>query len=440
MCFRTLWMFVSYPFGGLSDPLNGTPCRTRHLPSPSLFCLLVESRGMMYYPMKCFLIAGVCSILQSGASVNSVNYGARLTAGTASSGRKIELAYAHRSHLPPDVFYNRTFVRVWAESGEELGDGVKFVHHTNGTLERIILRPRGTRTLLPLDSNGRRSLIPSKSLHSLPIDIDIYLSLGLWFCVFFLAAFCDLYIFVSLEESWLFLVTIANIWYGSLCAANSVTLGSLTWALLVLWLTTGWTLSTSQMFLATTVEFIRKVISIFRRLRLEWELRQWESRNRQSILRKQLRKPGTYKRPSPQHSTTPLFRRGVNHDIYALLLPEELPQEKVYEPTPTMPMRHMYDPWAFNHVRKIGSGSFGNIIQVEHRITGKMMALKTLIMEENSCDDVHLEVRALLRMQRSHWYPKVLSTFMDGANFYILMVRNGYSLTVLLSHMCSAVL
>jgi hypothetical protein len=69
-----------------------------------------------------------------------------------------------------------------------------------------------------------------------------------------------------------------------------------------------------------------------------------------------------------------------------------------------------------------------------------MVALKRLIMEENSCDDVHLEVRALLRMQCSQWYPKVLSTFMDGANFYILMVRNRYSLTIPLPDMYLAVL
>ena len=426
----------------LPDPPNVIPSRTRHLlqVSPSLFCLLVGSRGMMYNAAKCFfLIAGFCFILQTEAFVNSPTYGARLTAGTSSLGRGIELAHIHRSHLPPDVFYNRTFMRVWAESGEELGDGVKFVHHTNGTLERIILRPRGTRTLLPLNLNGRRSLLPSKSLDYSPTS-DLYFSLGLWFCFFLLAAFCGLYVLVSLEEFWLFLVTIANIWHGSLCAANSVTLGFLKWALPVLRLMATWTLATSHSFLVTAAEFMTQVISIFQTLRLDWELRQWESRNRQSILRKQLRKPGTYKRPPPQHSTTPLFQRGVNHDIYALLLPEELPQEQVYEPTPTTPMRHMYDPWAFNHVRKIGSGSFGSIIQVEHRITGKMMALKRLIMEENSCDDVHLEVRALLRMQRSHWYPKVLSTFMDGANFYILMVCDGCLSIVRLSDMCLAIL
>ncbi|KIM39317.1 hypothetical protein M413DRAFT_29482 [Hebeloma cylindrosporum] len=375
----------------------------------------------MLNPKRCYIvIAGVGFILHSGASVNSPAHGARLTAGTASLGQNFELAHTHRSHLPPEVFYNRTFVRVWAESGEELGDGVKFVHHANGTLERIILRPRGSRTLLPLKSNGRRGLIPSKSLDCSP-PIDIYFGLGLWFCSFLLAAFCGLYILVSLEDFWLFLVAVADIWHGFLCAANSATLRFLKWALPTLWLTIGWTLATFQSFLMTTAEFIKQVISVFRRLRLEWELRQWERRNRESITRKQLRQPVTRKRPSPQHSTTPLFQRGVNHDIYALLLPEELPKEQVYESTPTTPMRHMYDPWAFNHVRKIGSGSFGNIIQVEHRITGKMMALKRLIMEENSCDDVHLEVRALLRVQRSHWYPKVLSTFMDGTSFYILM-------------------
>ena len=198
-------------------------------------------------------------------------------------------------------------MRVWGESGEELGDGVKFVHHTNGTLKRIILRPRGTRTLLPLNSNGRRSLLPSKSLDYPPTS-DLYFSLGLWFCFFLLAAFCGLYVLVSLEEFWLFLVTMADIdiRHGFICATNSATSGILKWALPVLRLTATWTLATSHSLLVTAAEFMTQVISIFQTLHLEWELRHWESRNRQSILRKQLRKPGTYKRPPPQHSTTPL--------------------------------------------------------------------------------------------------------------------------------------
>jgi len=181
-------------------------------------------------------------------------------------------------------------------------------------------------------------------------------------------------------------------------------------------------------------------MSIFQRLHTQWERRQWERRTRESIIRKQLSKPVVHKRPSPQHSTTPLFRRGVNHDIYALFLPEELPTEEVTKTISPIPIRHMYDPRTFNHVRKIGSGTFGSVIQVEHRITGKMMALKRLTMERNSCDVVYLEVRALLRMRRSQWYPKVLSTFMDRANFYIFMVRIRYPLTVPLSDVYLAVL
>jgi hypothetical protein len=117
---------------------------------------------------------------------------------------------------------------VWAESMEELGDAMEFVHHTNGTLEQIILRPSGTRMLLPLNLNRRRSLLPRKSLDCSP-SIDLYFSLALWFYFFLLAVFCDLYIFVSLEEFWLLLVTIANIWHAFLCMVNSTTLGFLKW-------------------------------------------------------------------------------------------------------------------------------------------------------------------------------------------------------------------
>ena len=90
VCFLARWWC-------LPEPLNDISCRTRHLlqVSPSLFCLLV---GMMYNPTMCFfLIASFSSILQSGASVNSPPYGARLTAGTGSLGRKIELTQSSLS-------------------------------------------------------------------------------------------------------------------------------------------------------------------------------------------------------------------------------------------------------------------------------------------------------------------------------------------------------
>jgi len=398
-------------------------------------------KSTMHNPKKyLFLLVGVCSVIQSGATVDFPTFGARLTAGTASLWRKnIEQDHTHGSHLPPEVFYNRTFVRVWTESGEDLGDGVKFVYQTNGTLERMVLKPRGTRTILPFNADGRRGFPPHKTFNYSAV-VGIHVSLRLWCCSFLLAAFCAVCHFVSLGGFWLFLVTITDDWNGFLCVADSTALQFLDWVLLALWLAAIQVFATFLSYVATTAEFIRQVKSVSQRLRTEWELRQWERRTRQSIVRKQLRKPVAYKRTSPQHSTTPLFQRGLKHDIYALLLPEELPKEQVTEARPSIPIRHMYDPWAFNHVRKIGSGAFGNIIQVEHRITGKMMALKRLIMEENSCDDVHLEVRALLRMQRSQWYPKVLSTFMDGANFYILMVRNEYSLTTPLSDRYLAVL
>ena len=91
------------------------------------------------------LVAGVCSVLQSWATRHFPTYGLRMTTGMAQEN--IDLAHIHGSHLPPEVFYDRVFMRILTESGEPLWDGVKFVHHTNGTLERIILRLHRTRTV-----------------------------------------------------------------------------------------------------------------------------------------------------------------------------------------------------------------------------------------------------------------------------------------------------
>ena len=183
--------------------------------------------------------------------------------------------------------------------------------------------------------------------------VDINISLGLWFCTFLFAAFCVVCRFVSLEGFWLFLVTISNVWHGFLCAVDSTALHFLEYALLALWLATIRIFATSLSYLVTTAEFIKQVTSIFQRLRTQWERRQWERRTCESIIRKQLSKPVVHKRPSPQHSTTPLFQRGVNHDIYALFLPEELPTEEVTKTISPIPFQHMYDPRMFNHVRKI---------------------------------------------------------------------------------------
>ena len=146
---------------------------------------------------------------------------------------------------------------------------------------------------------------------------------------------------------------------------------ALEYALLALWLATIRIFATSLSYLVTTAEFIKQVTSIFQRLRTQWERRQWERRTCESIIRKQLSKPVVHKRPSPQHSTTPLFQRGVNHDIYALFLPEELPTEEVTKTISPIPFRHMYDPRMFNHVRKIGSGTFGSVTRLSTELRAR---------------------------------------------------------------------
>uniref|UniRef100_A0A8H8CF56 non-specific serine/threonine protein kinase n=1 Tax=Psilocybe cubensis TaxID=181762 RepID=A0A8H8CF56_PSICU len=116
-------------------------------------------------------------------------------------------------------------------------------------------------------------------------------------------------------------------------------------------------------------------------------------------------------RPSGQKSATPLFREQASKTIKHLYLPEERDD----------PLRHMRDPRHFSHLQKIGAGAFGSICLVENRITGKKMAMKSLRRKDNTSEEINLEIRALLRAQESGWFPKLLSTFMDPVNFYILM-------------------
>ena len=114
-----------------------------------------------------------------------------------------------------------------------------------------------------------------------------------------------------------------------------------------------------------------------------------------------------------KHGSSLLFKRETCLDLDLLILPEEQ----------TCPVRHMYDPRYFNSIKTIGSGAFGSISQVEHRITGKMMALKTLVRGGENASFIDWEIRAMLRVQGSSYYPTLLGTYMDNENFYLLMVR-----------------
>ncbi|KJA23086.1 hypothetical protein HYPSUDRAFT_215366 [Hypholoma sublateritium FD-334 SS-4] len=141
---------------------------------------------------------------------------------------------------------------------------------------------------------------------------------------------------------------------------------------------------------------------------------QWNKRRLDSINRKSGRTLTPRKRREyGRHRRTPLLKDHRDR--------EPIEFDYVFLPEERRELRHMYDPLYFNRVRRIGAGSYGMIYQVEHRITGKMMALKTLSNRMNSSDDVNLEIRALLRLHFEIWCPKVLSTFKDTGGYHILM-------------------
>lgn len=140
-------------------------------------------------------------------------------------------------------------------------------------------------------------------------------------------------------------------------------------------------------------------------------IRQWQERHTFSITRKKVNSPAKFRRPYGKHSRTPLFRRDVYKKLTYKFLPEE-PNKS----------RHMSNPLYFNQVKKVGAGAFGSVYQIENRITGRMMAMKSLVRTNTTDDDFDMEIRALARLQGDVWYPKLSSTFMDVKHFYILMV------------------
>ncbi|KAF9479338.1 kinase-like protein [Pholiota conissans] len=139
-------------------------------------------------------------------------------------------------------------------------------------------------------------------------------------------------------------------------------------------------------------------------------IRLQKERNLASIQRKtEAPHPPTFLRPYGRHIRKPIFERGAQEKLTFLYLPEE-------ERT-----RHMVNPRHFSRVKRVGTGAFGEVYQVENRITGNLLAMKMMSMAHTMQEDLAWEMRALLRLQGGVWYPRVLSTFMSEKHFYIFM-------------------
>ena len=93
-----------------------------------------------------------------------------------------------------------------------------------------------------------------------------------------------------------------------------------------------------------------------------------------------------------------------------------------------------YDPKHFDFVKQVAEGGFGTILQVEHKVTGRMLALKKLVEADNPSEAVKGEVLAIAKTQNlihdlhGDWYPRLFGAFKDDNAFYLLMVRFGFPL------------
>ena len=276
--------------------------------------------------------------------------------------------------------------------------------------EIIYLRPRGSRTV---NTKGEGSISTRTFVH---LSSEV---VGIWPALFLLGNFLAtsalflVYMFSSLRSLWRTFEATANAWQCFLFGIDNISLCIAELVFLFAWICMVSAIRGLCLGLIYTLTVVRECISRIHFFLERRRIRQWEYQTRERIRRKSPKNVShKVTRGSAKYSDSPLFSRESLDSLTYLLLPEE----------GDVLARHMYDPRYFNKVKNIGAGAFGSILLVEHRITGKLMAMKVLLRSENTSDEVDLEVRAMMRLQGKPWYPKLLSTFMDTENFYILMV------------------
>lgn len=296
----------------------------------------------------------------------------------------------------------------------------------------IPLRPKASRTLIPLKVHGERMFLPTPTRHLKPSDIELLTVLDILckFLRFTLAVL--LHLFSSPMGIWRAFEWLAQGWLGLMYDVDRILLdcGEYLFHLLLcgcllifpcckrlLWVfMTVLSLVEvySELVLLSPVQALDRIALQFERHLEAWKIRQLERDRLRYFSQRIVKRPSTVIRPSGLHWYQPLFHPEARSSLNLLFLPEES----------SYPVRHIYDPLYLNSVNIIGSGAFGCIFQVEHRITGKMMALKKLARRCNTDEEFDLEIRAMLRVQGSPSYPALLSTFMDADSFYLLMVRS----------------
>ncbi|PPQ84017.1 LOW QUALITY PROTEIN: hypothetical protein CVT25_000563 [Psilocybe cyanescens] len=275
----------------------------------------------------------------------------------------------------------------------------------------VHLKPRGSRTASPLGSNGEHLSAGTRTMGVLPIEISLWATFRIGCRFLILTAVYLLWVFSSASgicyalTGSLAMALWALVFVGRLFVCSLISVISCFWDMII-WVDKSvdhvfpWLMQTSSFLISPFTEFQERM-----------NAREREWRNLNCIQRKRSNPRPNFNRPCGHRRATPLFRDQAHEFVHHLYLPEERDDL----------VRHMHDPRHFNHLKKIGAGAFGSIYLVEHRITGKTMAMKTLLRRENSCEEIGLEIRALIRLQGKAWYPKLLSTFMDPMNFYILM-------------------
>lgn len=339
--------------------------------------------------------------------------------GLVSPPSIFHLQHIKLSHGSMDEVWNKTGHFASSYPGSVAQEEASLIVNERLSYRRVVrhvvhLKPRGSRTISGLRRGGKQRFSATETTSVRPIEVTLW-SVFLAQCrVLFVAGICLLWVFSSPRGIVCFLENLRAI---ILWTFTFFTVQTLMWAFVCFWGMIIWIDESVEYVAPWLMNTSGSLSAPFNHFREKINVKEREWKKLNCILRKKaISRP--HVRPIGQRSAIPLFHEQAHEDIQHLYLPEERDD----------PLRHMHDPRYFSHLQKIGAGAFGSIYLVEHRITGKTMAMKTLLRRENSSEEIGLEIRALLRVQGKAWFPKLLSTFMDSMNFYILMVCHDVNL------------
>ncbi|CAA7267498.1 unnamed protein product [Cyclocybe aegerita] len=286
----------------------------------------------------------------------------------------------------------------------------------------VALKPWGTRVFPSIQAYEDRvwSAAPTRVYGELPLVVETSTSLSLWFSTLCISPLFAVRLW-TLKELLGAAKSSVGVFIGVLSVARPFALVFLRWLVFIVLEGLERGLRVSEICLTAFYSCIETWIQLYQ-LGLDKKRMKKADRLREECIQRKrpfvrTRRPAQHQQPALKE--TPLFSLDSSEMPKCKYLPEEI-QMALASPS-LHPLRDMYDPLMLRLVQQIGAGAFGCVMQVEHRPTGRAMALKKLVGRDNSEEDFESEVRAMVRLQGGAWYPELYGSFRDVDSFYILM-------------------